>query len=129
VILSLADQSFILTTLNLASGVALIILAYYALRIFIHMRLGRLERGWRFITQGIAIVSLGFLFVGVDHALPRGTLIYFYIDSVGAVLSLVGIVFMLIGLHSHYVVWYKKSISSEKLETNEEKQEDLPSSS
>ena len=110
----------ILTVLNLASAVALVILAYYALRIFIHMRLGRLEKGWRRITQGIIFMSSGFFFVAVDHALPRASALYFYIDSVGAVLSLIGIVFMLFGLHSHYVVWYKKSVSVERHEESEQ---------
>ena len=122
-IISLASQSIILAALNLASAAALVILAYYALRIFVHMRLGRLEKGWRLITQGMVIMSSGFIFVAIDHAMPRGTLLYFYIDSVGAVLSLVGIVFLLVGLHSHYVVWYKKSAalteSREKEERNE----------
>lgn len=110
---SLSLQSFTLSALNLASAIALVVLAYYALRIFIHMRLGKLERGWKLITQGIVIISSGFFFVALDHALPRNSVMYFYIDSVGAVLSLGGIVLMLFGLHSHYVVWYKKSMSSD----------------
>jgi hypothetical protein len=116
----LVTQSMILTVLNLASAVALVILAYYAVRIFVHMRLGRLEKGWRFITQGIVFMSSGFFFVAVDHSLSRTSTLYFYIDSVGAVLSLIGIVFMLFGLHSHYVVWYKKSVPAEVHEENEQ---------
>lgn len=115
-------QSLILGMLDLASAVALVILAYYALRIFIHMRLGRLEKGWKFITEGIVFMSIGFFFVAVDHALPRSSSLYFYIDSVGAVLSLIGIVLMLLGLHSHYVVWYKKSLAIER------EDEEMPSS-
>jgi hypothetical protein len=104
-----AIQSLTLAILNLASAIALIVLAYYALRIFVHMRLGRLEKGWRRVTQGIVFMSSGFFFVAVDHSLPRASSLYFDIDSVGAVLSLIGIVLMLIGLHSHYVVWYKRA--------------------
>jgi hypothetical protein len=81
-------------------------------RVFLHLSMGRLERGWRLITQGIVFTSSGFFFVALDHAFPRLSLIYFYIGSVGAVLSLIGIVFMLQGLHSYYVVWYKKPDSS-----------------
>jgi hypothetical protein len=113
-IIPLSVQSLTLSILNFASALALVVLAYYALRIFIHMRLGRLERGWRLITEGIIFISSGFFFVAVDHALPRNSLLYFYIDSVGAVLSLVGIVLMLFGLHSHYDVWYKKTASENR---------------
>ena len=121
---SFLTPSLILTCLNLASAVALVVLAYYSLMIFLHMRLGRLERGWKLITQGIFFMSSGFLFVAIDHSLPRASALYVYIDSVGAVLTLVGIVIMLVGLHSHYVVWYKKTLSNEQTEEAETSVED-----
>jgi hypothetical protein len=117
---SFLSSSLILTSLDLASAVALVVLAYYSLRIFLHMRLGRLERGWKLITQGIFFMSSGFLFVAIDHMLPRASTLYVYIDSVGAVLTLIGIVVMLVGLHSHYIVWYKKTVSSESKEPEKE---------
>jgi hypothetical protein len=114
----------VLTGLNLASAGALIVLAYYSLRIFLHMKLGRLERGWKLITQGIFFMSSGFLFVAIDHLFPRTSVIYIYVDSVGAILTLIGIVVMLVGLHSHYVVWYKKTVST----SNKEQEKDVTSS-
>jgi hypothetical protein len=116
---SFLTPSLILTCLNLASAVALVVLAYYSLMIFFHMRLGRLERGWKLITQGIFFMSSGFLFVAIDHSLPRASTLYIYIDSIGVVLTLVGIVIMLVGLHSHYVVWYKKTLSKETAKETE----------
>ena len=111
-ITSASLQTFALTLLNLVSTIALVLLAYYALRIYFHMRQGRLERGWKFLSQGIIFMSLGFLSISIEHTFSRDSLLYFYLDSIGAVLSLVGIVLMLIGLHSHYTVWYRKLRSS-----------------
>lgn len=119
----------LLIILNLASAIALIILSYYALRIFLYMRLGKLERGWRLVTEGIVIIGLGFFLIAVDHSLARASLLYFSIDSAGSVLSLVGVVFMLIGLHSHYTIWYsgraeKPPISIYSPKPKESKEED-----
>ena len=113
-------QTVVLTTLNLFSTLGLIILAYYASRIFIHMRLGRLETGWKLIAQGIILMSSGFLFVTIEHVVSRESMLYFYLDSIGASLSLVGIILMLIGLHSHYVVWDRKNITSKPRESRNE---------
>ena len=117
-------QTFALTLLNLVATVALVFLAYYALRIYLHMRLGRLERGWKLIAQGIIFMSLGFFFITLQHALSRDSLLYFYLDSVGTVLSLIGIVVMLIGLHSHYMVW-NRNFKSSKPELENKNENDV----
>jgi hypothetical protein len=105
----------LLIALNLASAIALLLLSYYGIRIFLHMRLGSLERGWKLVTEGIVITGLGFFLIAADHALPRASELYFYLDTCGSALSLSGVVFMLVGLHSHYSVWYSEKAGKESV--------------
>jgi nicotinamide riboside transporter PnuC len=104
----LPSQAMILAALDLATVVFTIGLGYYAAKIFFHMRLGRLENGWKMMTSGIISLCFGFVFLTFQHLVPRESNLYFYLDSVGTILSIIGIVLMMLGLRSHYLVWTRK---------------------
>ncbi len=110
-------ESSILAALNFITFLALLGVIYYSARILLRMRLGRLEKGWRFVTQGLVLLSAGFIFLTLEHTLPRSSVAYFLLDSAGTTLSLGGIIFMLLGLRSHLTVWIKKP--SKSLEQSE----------
>ncbi len=117
----LPSPSTILVALDLATVFATIGLGYYAVKIFFHMRLGRLENGWKMVTQGIISLCFGFLFLTFQHVIPRESNLYFYLDAVGTFLSIIGIVLMMMGLRSHYLVWTRKK-SSAHISSNDERQ-------
>jgi hypothetical protein len=101
-------ESDILIALNLATVCATIFLGYYAAKIFFHMRLGRLERGWKMVTGGAISLSFAFLSLALEHFFPRTSNLYFYFEAVGMSFSIAGIVLMVMGLRSHYLVWTRK---------------------
>jgi hypothetical protein len=117
----LPSQAMIMVALNLATVVATIGLGYYAAKIFFHMKLGRLEKGWKRVTQGIILLCFGFLFLTFQHMIPRDSNLYFSLDSIGTILSVVGIVIMMMGLRSHYLVWTRRK-SSIPLQNVDERQ-------
>jgi hypothetical protein len=102
------SQFPILTVLYLASAIGTIFLSYYSLKIFFHMRSGRLEKGWKLITEGMVFMSSSFVLIAMSHLLSRDSAAYLYLGIAGTSLMLVGVVIMLLGLRSHYLVWYRK---------------------
>jgi len=115
----LPSQSLILVALDLVTVLATIGLGYYATKIFFHMRLGRLEKGWKMMTMGIISLCFGFLFLTFQHIIPRESNLYFSLDSVGTILSVIGIVLMMFGLRSHYLVWTRKKSPVPLLDSDE----------
>ena len=109
-ILSLS-QPTVLILLDVAEVLATVGLAFYAGKIFLHMRLGRMEKGWRYVTEGVAVLCIGFVLLTLQHTLPRESILYFYFDSLSTILSIVGILLMLLGLRSHYSVWSLKTFT------------------
>jgi len=105
------SESAILIALNLITVGATIFLGYFAAKIFFHMRLGRLERGWKIVTGGAVCLSFAFLSLAIQHFFPRTSNLYFYFDAVGMSLSIAGILLMVVGLRSHYLVWTRKERS------------------
>jgi len=97
-----------LIILNLVTLVATIFLGYYAAKIFFYMRLGRLERGWKLVTGGAICLSFAFLALAIQHIFSRQSNLYFYLDGIGMLFSIAGIILMVLGLRSHYMVWTRK---------------------
>jgi uncharacterized membrane protein len=104
----------ILTAMYLAVAVGMVLLSYYSLKIFYHMRSGRLERGWKLTTEGMVFMSSSFVLIAISHLLSRDSRAYFYLGVAGTALMLVGVGIMLLGLHSHYLVWYRKASTHEE---------------
>ncbi len=65
------------------------------------------------MTGGAVCLSFAFLSLTVQHLFGRLSSPYFYLDAVGMTLSIAGIVLMVLGLRSHYLVWTRK-ISDKK---------------
>jgi hypothetical protein len=105
------SETAVLIALNLITVGATIFLGYFAAKIFFHMRFGRLERGWKMVTGGAICLSFAFLALAIQHFFPRTSNLYFYLDVVGMTLSIAGIVLMVMGLRSHYLVWTRKESS------------------
>jgi hypothetical protein len=101
-------ESTILIALNLITLVVTICLGYFAAKIFFYMRLGRLERGWKLVTGGAVCLSFAFLSLAIQHLFGRLSNPYFYLDAVGMTLSIAGILLMVLGLRSHYMVWTRR---------------------
>jgi hypothetical protein len=102
------SESALLVALNLVMVVATIYLGYFAAKIFIYMRFGRLERGWKMVTGGAVSLCIAFLFLTFQHLFPVRSDLYFYLDAVGMTFSISGIFLMVMGLRSHYFVWTRK---------------------
>ncbi len=105
------SETAVLIALNLITVGATIFLGYFAAKIFFHMRFGRLERGWKMVTGGAICLSFAFLSLASYHFFPRTSSLYFYLDVFGMTLSIAGIVLMVMGLRSHYLVWTRKESS------------------
>ena len=87
-------------------------LAYYASRLFFHMRSGRFEKGWRLVTEGVVLLCAGFIFITIQDLSGSSSPYYFYFDYVGTALCVIGIIIMSIGLRSQYRVWTLKERQS-----------------
>jgi hypothetical protein len=98
--------------LNLILVSAVVILGYYASKLFFYMKLGRLEKGWRLVAQGAFILCGGFLFGTLQDLSKYGSGYYFNFDYVGTSLSIFGIVLMSFGLRSQYRVWSLRDVNS-----------------
>lgn len=101
-------QSDMLVALYVGLVIATVGLAYYAAMIFFHMRNGRLEKGWKLVVVGIICLCISFLFFTFQHVVSRISVLYFYLDTLGTILAIAGIVLMFFGLRFHYHVWTRK---------------------
>src|SRR5579872_3339320 len=105
---SIPAESTILLALYIGLLVATIGVAYYASAIFLHMRNGKLEKGWRLVAEGVVCLSGAFVFLTLQHAVERSSDLYFYLDAAGTVLAIAAIILIFFGLRSHYLVWTRK---------------------
>ena len=118
-------ESTILAVLNLVTVLALAGVIYYSAKILLRMRLGRLGRGWKNVTEGLILLCAGFIFLTFEHTLARSSVLYFFLDSIGTLLSLSGIIFMLFGLRSYLLVWVNKPSTASRTISSRETNESL----
>jgi hypothetical protein len=86
-------------------------LGYYAVKMFLLTRLGRLEKGWTLIVAGCLACSLGFSFLTVQDLTTAYSLGYMFTDYAGTSLSALGFFLVMLGVRSHYSVWSLKSFN------------------
>ncbi len=98
----------ILDVVSLAPAVGL---GYYAFKMVFMSRRGRLENGWRLITFGAIMFSVGFFSLTIQDLTPAYTVPYFVTDYLGTSFSFAGLTLLMLGLRSHYSVWSLKSFS------------------
>jgi hypothetical protein len=87
-------------------------LGYYAVKMFLLTRLGRLEKGWSFIIIGGFACSLGFSFLTIQDLTTAYSLEYLFTDYLGTSLSAIGFFLVMLGVRSHYSVWSLKSFKN-----------------
>ena len=93
-----------------------IVLAYYAIRMVLMSRRGRLENGWRLITFGAIMFTIGFLSLTLQDLTLAYTPLYFASDYIGTGFSFAGLFLFMMGFRSHYRVWSLKSFKVRKSE-------------
>ena len=87
-------------------------LGYYAVRMFLLTRLGRLEKGWSFIIIGGFACSLGFCSLTIQDLTIAYSWGYMFTDYLGTSLSAMGFFLVMMGVRSHYSVWSLKSFKN-----------------
>jgi hypothetical protein len=102
------SESVVLIILNLVTLGVTIFLGYFAAKIFLYMRFGRLERGWKLVTGGAICLCFAFLFLAFQHLFSGKSSLFFYLNAVGMTFSIAGIFMMVLGLRSHYLVWTRR---------------------
>jgi protein-S-isoprenylcysteine O-methyltransferase Ste14 len=76
---------------------------FYAAKLLASFRTGMLEKGWKQVTVGaIVLVLAQFFFLGSGISSPSMVSL---LDGVGTLMRLIGVVFLTIGLRTHYQVW------------------------
>jgi protein-S-isoprenylcysteine O-methyltransferase Ste14 len=110
-----------LAFLDIASIAPAIVLGYYAVRMLIMSRMGRLENGWRLITFGAILFTVGFLSLTLQDLTMAYTPLYFVSDYIGTGFSFAGLLLFMLGFRSHYRVWSLKSFRARRSEKTFEK--------
>jgi uncharacterized membrane protein HdeD (DUF308 family) len=98
-----------LAVLDFVTLLPAIVLGYYAIRMVILSRRGRLENGWRLITYGAVLLSIGFLWNMLQDLTPAYSLPYIATDFLGTMFVFSGMTLLVLGFRSHYLVWSLKS--------------------
>lgn len=87
----------------ITGAVVLSAFGYYALKLLGSFRTGTLEKGWKQITVGaivLVIAQFFFLGSGIDSSSVASLLIVG-----GTLMRFIGIVFLTLGLRTHYQIW------------------------
>ena len=91
-------------------------LGYYAVRMFLLTRLGRLEKGWSFIIVGGFVCSLGFSFLVIQDLTIAYSFPYIFTYYAGTSFGAVGFFLVMLGVRSQYSVWSLKNFASVQIE-------------
>lgn len=103
-------------------------LGYYAVRMLLLTRLGRLEKGWTLIVIGGFACSLGFCFLTIQDLTIAYSLGYMFTDYAGTLCSALGFFFVMLGVRSHYSVWSLKSFGGLKKKEDRQAATQMPNS-
>ncbi len=93
-------------------------LGYYAVRMFLLTRLGRLEKGWTLIIVGGFACSLGFCFLTIQDLTTAYSIGYMFTDYAGTSFCALGLFLVMLGIRSQYSVWSLKSFDGLNKERN-----------
>lgn len=83
--------------------VVISVFGFYALKILANFKSGMLEKGWKQVAIGAIFLILAQLLMIVSQASIAGLTYPLFI--IGSALRLLGMIFMIIGLREHYLVW------------------------
>jgi hypothetical protein len=79
----------------------LIVLLYYAMKILTSFKKGMLERGWKYLSQGIIVLVVGEIVITLSNSFPMGG----YLFQLGIAIDAVGVCLAVLGFKSHYDIW------------------------
>ncbi|HXQ92667.1 MAG TPA: hypothetical protein VN739_06645 [Nitrososphaerales archaeon] len=101
-IFDIPAQLIILDIISIAAALGV---GYYATRMFLHMRRGRLEKGWNWIILGALMTAIGYFFLTIEDFFLARSFYYSSLDYVGTVVCTIGLVVLMFGIRSHYSAW------------------------
>jgi protein-S-isoprenylcysteine O-methyltransferase Ste14 len=86
------------------TGVAVLsAFGFYAAKLLGSFKTGMLERGWKQVTIGaIVLVLAQFFFIG--SGISSSSIVSLLL-GVGTLMRLIGLVFLTLGLRTHYQIW------------------------
>lgn len=94
-----------LVILDLVSIAAALVAGYYAARMFYHLRMGRLEKGWGLMLLGAGLIACGYFFLTVEDLFLAYSFFYESVDYIGTGICTIGLIVLMLGLRSHYSAW------------------------
>jgi hypothetical protein len=101
---------FLLGFLEVIAVSFAILAGYYATRILIHMRSGRMERGWQYITVGFLLLVVRSIFTAIEDAGQVSGSADLNYDTVGTALAGAGFILLVLGFRSLYRAWTLKDL-------------------
>jgi hypothetical protein len=101
---------FLLGFLEVVAVSFAVLAGYYAIRILLHMRSGRMERGWQYITLGSLLLVARSIFIAIEDAGQVYGSVDLNYDTVGAALAGGGFVLLVLGFRSLYRAWTLKDL-------------------
>ncbi len=99
------ELPFGLIVLDVISILAVIGVGYYAAKMFFHMRLGRLERGWLPMLYGASLIAGGYAFLTVEDFFLAYSFYYQIADYIGTAITAAGLIVVMFGFRAHYKAW------------------------
>ena len=79
----------------------LIALLYYATSILTSFKRGMLEKGWKYLSEGIIVLVAGEVLLEVSNYFPLGGFLY----QLGIGIDAMGVILAVIGFRSHSSIW------------------------
>lgn len=112
---------YLLLCLKIVATCIAVASVYYAVRMILYMRYGRMERGWEYITIGAVILVVRSVFSSLtDIGEVHASLDLTY-DTITTTMMCVGFVLLFLGFRSLYRAWSLKDLAR----TREKQRESL----
>ena len=97
-----------------------ILMGYYSIRILKSFKGGLLGKGWRFISIAVPFLVFGQLATSMGGSSSASLLQDQILKVIGASLSAIGGLMIVIGFRSQFKLWTPKGMSSEKKAAQEQ---------
>jgi len=95
---------FFRLAMNVVSLVINVGLAYFAVRLILVFRGGKMERPWRYVSAGIVAVAVGSMLFSLRSLLALGM----SIQLLGGLMMTLGGILALAGIYMEYRSWVQK---------------------
>ncbi len=83
-------------------------MAYYAFHMINQMKSGRLEKSWRYMTQGALIIAIDAIVLMMQLFGSASNLIVVGTTYAGATFAIIGGFMIMLGFREHYLAWSAK---------------------